>query len=147
MLGNPVWSLLKNNVVDSWRELKAVVEKRFGLTTDQLLDAFYAMRQGKGETAAECILRVEDKRLQLGVEETTCFRHFTPLLGEEERMRLDSVCKLTATIGGTTESLLTWENLVARARFGSQSSKLTPGEIHLPSQVWGHSQWKRLLPG
>ena len=87
MLGNPVRSLLKNNVVDTaWWELKAVVEKRFGLTTDQLLDAFYAMRQGKGETAAEYILRVEDKRLQLGVEETTCFRHFTPLLDEEERM-------------------------------------------------------------
>ena len=119
MLGNPVWSLLKNNVVDSWRELKAVVEKRFGLTTDQLLDAFYAMHQGKGETAAEYILRVEDKRLQLGVEETTCFRHFTQLLDEEERMCLDAVHKLTATIGGTTESLLTWENLVARARFGS----------------------------
>ena len=67
-------------MVDSWRELKAVVEKRFSLTTDQLLDAFYAMHQGKGETAVEYILRVEDKRLQLGVEETTCFRHFTLLL-------------------------------------------------------------------
>ena len=41
------------------------------------------------------------------------------MLDEEECMRPDAVCKLTATIGGTTESLLTWENLVARARFGS----------------------------
>ena len=127
MLGNPVWSLLKNNVVHSWRELKAVVEKRFGLTTDQLLDAFYAVHQGKGETEAEYVLRVEDKRLQLGSEETTCFRQFTPLLDEEERMHLDTVHELTATIRGTTESLIMWENLMARARFGSQCSKLVPG--------------------
>ena len=77
------------------------------------------MHQGKGETAAEYILRVEDKWLQLGVEETTCFRYFTPLLDEEKCMRLDAVCKLTATIGETTESPLTWENLVSHAKFGS----------------------------
>ena len=85
------------------------------------------MCQGKGETTAEYVLRIEDKRLQLSVDEAACFRHFTPLLDEEERMRLDAVRELTATIGGTTDSLLTWDNLVARARFGSQCSKLAPG--------------------
>ena len=63
VLGNPVWTLYKNSAVDTWRELKLLVEKRFGLTKDQLLDAFYAMRQGRGETAAEYVLRIKDKRL------------------------------------------------------------------------------------
>ena len=73
------------------------------------------MGQGKSKSAAEYILRVEDKRLQLNMEEAACYHHFTPLLGEEERMRLDAVRELTVTIGGTTDGLLTWENLVARA--------------------------------
>ena len=63
VLGQPVWALLKKLVLDSWLEVKAAVEERLGLTTDQLLDCFYGLRQGKTESASEFILRVEDKRL------------------------------------------------------------------------------------
>ena len=45
------------------QEVKAAVEERLGLTTGQLLDFFYGMRQGKTESASEFILRVEDKRM------------------------------------------------------------------------------------
>ena len=75
----------------------------------------------------EFILQIEDKRLQLGVPETTCCRHFTPLLDEDERARLDAVRELTATLGGTTTGLLTWDSLVSCARFGMTCSKLAPG--------------------
>ena len=73
MLGNPVWGLYKNGAIDTWKELKQEVEKRFGLTADQLLDAFYAMRQGREETAAEYILCMENKHLQLNVDEAACY--------------------------------------------------------------------------
>ena len=63
VLGQPVWALLKKLVLDSWQEVKAAVEERLGLTTDQLLDCFYGMCQGKTESASEFILQVEDKRL------------------------------------------------------------------------------------
>ena len=71
------------------------------------------------------------------MDEAACFRHFTPLLDEEERRRLDAVRELTATIGGTTDSLLTWENIVARARFGSQCSKLAPDRSALAITGFG----------
>ena len=63
VLGQPVWALLKKLVLDSWLEVKAAVEERLGLTTDQLLDCCYGMCQGKTESASEFILRVEDKPL------------------------------------------------------------------------------------
>ena len=56
VLGQPVWALLKKLVLDRWREVKAAVEQRLGLTTDQLLDCFYGMRQGKTESTSEFIL-------------------------------------------------------------------------------------------
>ena len=96
-----------------------------------MLDAFYGMQQGRSESTAEFILRVEDKQLQLGIDERTCFRYFTPLLDEEERARLDAVRELTVTMGGCTEDLLTWESLTARARFGAQCTKLAPGRNNL----------------
>ena len=43
-------------VLDSWQEVKAAVEERLGLTTDQLMDCFYRMRQGETESASEFIL-------------------------------------------------------------------------------------------
>ena len=71
------------------------------------------------------------------MDEATCYRHFTPLLDEEERVKLDAVHELTATMAGTTSCLLTWDNLVARARFGSQCSKLAPGHHALAITGFG----------
>ena len=36
LLGAPVWSAVREEAFDSWDSLRAVVEKRFGLTTDQV---------------------------------------------------------------------------------------------------------------
>ena len=138
-----MWGLYKNGAIETGRELKQAVEKLFGLMADQLLNAFYAICQGRGETVAEYILCEEDKHLQLNVDEAACYRHFTPLLDEEERMCLDAIRKLTATLSGTTDCLLTWENLVSRARFGSQCSKLAPGRHPFAITGFGHNKWKK----
>lgn len=65
------------------------------------------MRQGHLESTAEFILRVEDKQLQLGIDEHTCFHHFTPLIDEEEQAHLDAIREFNATLDGCTEGLLT----------------------------------------
>ena len=60
---------MKSQVFDSWPELKALVEARFGLTKSQLLDAFFSMRQSDTESASQFIMRVEDKRALYSVSE------------------------------------------------------------------------------
>lgn len=89
LLGEPVWELVKPARPDSWRELRHVVERRFGLSRKQLLDAFYAMRPHPGEAANAFLLRVEDMRLRYGVGEDTCERHFLHLLPLESRQEID----------------------------------------------------------
>ena len=83
---------------------------------------------------------MEDKRLQLNVDEAAFYCHFSPLLDEEECMRLDAFHELTDTLGGTTDCLLTWENLFSRARFGSLCSKLAPAVTLLQSQGLAHNK-------
>ena len=139
--------LYKNRAIDTWKELKQAVEKRFSLTADQLLDAFYAMRQGRVETVAEYILYIEDKCLQLNADEAACYCHFIPLLDEEECMCLDAVCELTATLSGTMNYLLMWENLVSRARFGFQCSKLAPGPHPFAITGFRPQQVEEAAPG
>ena len=41
-----------------------MVEKRFGLSNKQVLDAFFAMRPEADESEANFLLRVEDMRLE-----------------------------------------------------------------------------------
>ena len=126
VLEAPLWALLKNQPLDMWQELKQAVEERLGLTKNQLLDCFYGMRQGKIETSSQFILQIEDKSLQLGVQESTCYQHLTSLLDEDKRACLDAVCELKGKLGSTTTGLLTWESLVSREHFGTTCSKLAP---------------------
>ena len=79
--------------------------------------------------------------------ETTCYRHFTPLLDEEERARLDAVHELTATIGNTTSGLLTYESLVSRAWFGTTCSKLAPGCSAFTITGFGPQEVGKAAPG
>lgn len=65
ILGEPVWELFVNECIGSWEELKKAVEKIFGLSLRQLLDAFDSMKPENSEYDAEFILRVEDKRAKL----------------------------------------------------------------------------------
>ena len=90
---------------------------------------------------------MEVKRLQLGIEERTCFQHFVPLLDEEERAHLDAVRELTATMGGCTEGLLTWESLTAWARFRVQCTKLAPGHNNMMISRFGPQLVAEVDPG
>ena len=73
------------------------------------------MRREENETSAAFIERVNDKRLLYKVPAAQCYRHFLPLLDEDERAKLDDVLEFAATMGGP-EAMggLTWDNLVWR---------------------------------
>lgn len=125
MLGGAVWRSIKHKVLSDWGELRGVVEAAYGLTKEEMLDAFYGMRPASGEPAHAFILRVEDKRARYGVDQSACYRVFTPLLSLEERQRLDLMREMAAAFGGSGP-LVKWENLVERARHQSVGGKLAP---------------------
>lgn len=54
---------MKNGRFQVWWDFKVELQGGFGLTQNQLLDAFYAMRPTWGESSARFILRVEDTRI------------------------------------------------------------------------------------
>ena len=70
-----------------------------------------------------------------------------PLLDEEERAHLDAVRELTATMGGFTEGLLTWESLTARVRSRAQCTKLAPGRNKLMISRFGPQLVAEADPG
>ena len=55
--------------------------------------------------------------------------------------------ELTATMGGCTEGLLTWESLKAWARFGAQCTKLAPGRNNLMISGFGPQLVAEVDPG
>lgn len=82
-----MWEVIKDRPLDDWRHLRKVVDSRFGLSSTQLLDAFFAMRPTGGERSAQFILRVEDKRIRYKVPEDQCYRNFTQFLDVHEKRR------------------------------------------------------------
>ena len=52
LFGAPVWSAVREETFDSWVSLRAAVERRFRLTTNQVQDAFFSMRPAPGESSA-----------------------------------------------------------------------------------------------
>ena len=77
------------------------MEGRFGLTPEQLEDSFFAMEKAKGEGVPEYVIRIEDARVKLGIEERITFRSFLPRLPSEFRRKLDEFRALAATMGGS----------------------------------------------
>ena len=71
------------------------------------------MHHEENETSAAFIQRVKDKQLLYKVSAVQCYRHFLPLLDEDERAKLDDMFEFAATMGGP-EAMggLTWDNLV-----------------------------------
>jgi hypothetical protein len=54
--------MFKHEHWQRWSEMEAAVDKRFGLTSRQVINVFYAMRPASGETEARYVERVDDKR-------------------------------------------------------------------------------------
>lgn len=43
ILGDLIWAEFSHDVFTSWSQFKLVVDKKYGLTQDELIDAFYEM--------------------------------------------------------------------------------------------------------
>jgi hypothetical protein len=64
MLGFTAWEAVRDSAFGDWSSFKRIVEEKFGLTRQQLEDAFFAMTMDPSETADDFILRVEEKRIR-----------------------------------------------------------------------------------
>lgn len=80
-----MWRCVKHHEMPTWATLREVVEEAFGLTREEMLDAFYSMRPANGEPSHAFILRVEEKRARYGESTSACYRVFTPMLNLAER--------------------------------------------------------------
>jgi predicted Zn-dependent protease len=64
LLGEMIWSEFSDRSFISWVQFKESVDLKYGLTRSELLDAFYEMSPGEGETEAAFVLRVEKLRVR-----------------------------------------------------------------------------------
>ena len=62
ILGDMIWAEFQNKEFVDWAEFKESITQKYGMTRDELIDAFYEMAPSKGETAPNFILRVERLR-------------------------------------------------------------------------------------
>ena len=56
VLGDTAWQLFGGAYLRDWNTFKECVKARYGLTKDQLEDAFFNMRPASGEDAAAFVL-------------------------------------------------------------------------------------------
>ena len=82
-----------------------------------MLDAFFAMAPTATESGTKYIFWVEDKRQQLRVSKEPFWRHFMSNLEGDERMHLDVVTEVAATMGRSTTGALSWENVVWQVKY------------------------------
>lgn len=64
VLGSTAWEVVKEAPFTDWRSFKTAVEQHFGLTRQQLEDAFFGMTPAVNENPDNFILRVENKRVK-----------------------------------------------------------------------------------
>lgn len=103
------------------------MNQRFGLTSRQVLNAFYAMRPVAGEQESKFLERVEDKRLQYAQDTEMCLRSFLPVLSIGYRRELERLrCTNAALASGTEE--LTWSMMINDARARSNALTVVPEE-------------------
>ena len=59
LLGMPVWNAVEHRNPNDWVELTLIVEKQFGLTHKQILDAFFSMYTVPREASHTFVLHIE----------------------------------------------------------------------------------------
>lgn len=74
ILGDMIWAEFKHQEFFDWDDFKKAVDDKYGMTHDELIDAFYEMSPAKNETTPDFILRVERLRARYGEDAKTCFR-------------------------------------------------------------------------
>jgi len=106
-----VWRGVKHKSFHSWAELQDTIEAAYGLSEDEMLDAFYAMQPAQGESDAAFILRVNEKMPRLKVDGPAALRHFAPMLSLEGRRKIDTFRSTLVALGGAGTQM-SWDNLV-----------------------------------
>jgi hypothetical protein len=74
ILGDMIWAEFQSEQFVDWADFKESITQKYGMTRDELIDAFYEMAPSKGEMAPDFILRVERLRSRYGEAPRTCFR-------------------------------------------------------------------------
>ena len=101
VLGAPIWAIIKtDDTWHSWKELKDIVEARWGLTQEQLREAFFPVRPEKSERPERFVLRVEDARKKLKVDDETTLNVFRHYLPHAMLLKLDDLQVMAAMIAG-----------------------------------------------
>lgn len=109
-----IWAEFRSKNFFDWADFKEALTSKYGLTHDELIDAFYEMTPAKGESAPEFILRVERLRARYEEAPKNCFRQFKTKLDVEYRRGLSQLRRAAAIMGKAPD--LTWEMLVSDAR-------------------------------
>lgn len=99
MLGGMAWDTIRWEHFDCWVTFKAAVERTFGLTRQQLEDAFFSMVPAASESTDAFILRVESRRVRHSIDENTCYRSFLRVLPVQYRAELDRISNYAVAMG------------------------------------------------
>ena len=83
ILGDTTWQLFGGAYFRDWDTFKEFVKARYGLTKDQLEDAFFNMQPASGEDVAAFVLQVEDMHASLGMDMRSVLCTFFPHLPAE----------------------------------------------------------------
>ena len=103
------------------------------MTLSQLVDAFFNLHPTPTETTSEFILRVEDTRARVGVDQVTTFRSFFPRLPADVRHFLEREVDVCHILHKPQE--LTWEIVVGFAKRMSSRSNSSGATITGPGYV------------
>lgn len=100
--------MIKKKSGKNWGEFKAEVGARFGLTSDELTDAFFAMSPGPGETTYDFLLRVEDKRSLYELSPESCYYNFVNKLPPSYKQKLGQLQEMKAMAGSLKKGECRW---------------------------------------
>ena len=62
LLGEVIWGAIEHREFDTWFEMQALVDERWGLSPEQRRGAFFGLRPKTGECFESFVIRVEDER-------------------------------------------------------------------------------------
>jgi hypothetical protein len=83
ILGAKGWQHFRGSRWHSWQGFKDSVSGEFGLSMEQLSARYYALTPRAGEGTAEFVIRVEQQRRTLEMDEVATLHCFLPRLSAE----------------------------------------------------------------
>ena len=114
VLGDTTWQLFGGAYFRDWDMFTECVEARYGLTKDQLEDAFFNMQPASGEDADAFVLWVEDTHASLGMDMRSVLHAFFPGLPAELQQKIETSIKMSHVWGFAWS--LDWEVVVNYAK-------------------------------